>query len=154
MLRSRMWAAAVLAAACALPKVEIDPSLADAGASGGTGGGGTGGSAGKGSSGNAGMGQLGGSGGTDQGDARELACADYCTTYEANCADSDANTYDDIDDCITTCFTSDWPLGTDPAEINSVQCRRLHALLAADAQVPHCTHSAEFPMGTSCAPPE
>jgi len=144
-------AAAALAIACALPKVEIDPSLADAGATGGTGAGGSSGSAGKGSSGKAGMGPLGGSAGADDGDARELACGEYCMTYEDNCGDSEANTYDDLGDCLTTCFSSDWPLGTDPGEVNSVQCRVVHAHLAADAQVPHCLHSAEVPMGTSCA---
>jgi hypothetical protein len=149
MRRAHTWAAsAALVVACALPKVEIDASLADAGTSAGTGagaaGGAGGGSAGRGGSGNAGV---------DQSDARENACGDYCATYLANCADTDANTYDDSDDCLTTCFTSDWPFGTDQAAINSVQCRQTHAHLAATAQVPHCLHSAEVPMGTSCALP-
>lgn len=147
--------AALLVVACALPKVEIDASLADAGASAGTGGtagSSGGGSAGQGGTGNAGTGPLGGTAGVDESDARENACGDYCATYLANCADTDANTYDNSDDCLTTCFTSDWPFGTDQAEVNSVQCRQTHAHLAATAQIPHCVHSGEFPMGTSCAP--
>ena len=154
MRHSELWAVgAVLAVACALPKVEIDPSLADAGTSAGTGGGGSGGSAGTSSPGKAGMGPLGGGAGAGQSDEREAACGDYCTTYETNCADNDHNTYDDLDDCLNTCFTSDWPLGSDQTQVNSVQCRRTHAHLAATAQIPHCLHSAEFPSDTSCAPP-
>jgi len=161
-----LFAAAALVAACALPKVEIDESLADAGASAGTGGavGGTSGSAGKGggtSGGSAGKGGTGGKGGaaptggaagTGDDEARELACGDYCTTYLDNCGDFEANTYDDRSDCLTTCFTSNWPLGDDLAEVNSIQCRALHAELAMTSQDPHCFHSAEVPTGTSCAP--
>ncbi|HEV8550415.1 MAG TPA: hypothetical protein VGQ57_15330, partial [Polyangiaceae bacterium] len=148
----RVWfTAAALTSACALPKVDIDPSL-------GTGGGGnvaSGGSGAHGGGDNRGgtdSGALGGGAGASEADARELACGDYCATYLKNCKDSPANTYDDDTDCVTTCFSSNWPFGTDLAEVNSVQCRGLHAQLAAAMPVPHCFHSAEFPTGTSCAP--
>ena len=143
--------AAGLCVACALPKVDVDPALApEAGASGGQGGttgaatGGTGGTSASG--GTDGIGQAGGGG-----DARELACSDYCNTYLANCSDSPANMYTGIDDCLNTCFNSDWPLGPDAAQPNSVQCRVLHAHLARDLPDPHCFHSAKVPTGTSCA---
>jgi len=166
MRRARaLAAAAALVVACALPKVEIDPSLADAGASAGTGGGmagGSGGGAGKGGSDGAGTGQggssgagtgaLGGVAGAGDSDEREAVCGDYCNAYVTNCVGAEANTYDGLGDCLVTCFTSDWHLGTDPKEINSLQCRQTHAHLAATAQIPHCFHSAEFPSGTSCAP--
>jgi hypothetical protein len=144
---------AALLVACALPNVEVDPALAPGGgASGGQGGtagagtsGGTGGTSGSGGAGSDGLGQAGG------GDARELACSDYCNTYLANCLDSPANMYTGIDDCLNTCFNSDWPLGPDAAQPNSVQCRVLHAHLARDLPDPHCFHSAKVPTGTSCA---
>lgn len=146
MRRPWVWsAAAVLAAACALPKVDIDPSLTP-GAGGG--GGGKGGLSGRG-----GSGAVTGDAGAGVGDERELACGDYCTTYLANCGDSVANTYDNVGDCLTTCFTSDWPLGSDAAQINSVQCRVVHAHLAETMQDPHCFHSAEVPSKTTCALP-
>ena len=144
--------AAGMVVACALPKVDVDPSLApDGGASGGTGGAtGSGGSTAQGAaSGHGGSDGL-GQGGAN-GDARELACNDYCTTYLANCTDSPANMYTGVDDCLNTCFTSDWPLGPDAAQPNSVQCRVLHAHLARDLPDPHCFHSAKVPSGTSCA---
>jgi len=146
-----VWsAAAVLAAACALPKVDIDPALTPGagGTGGGTGGGGKAGLSAKG-----GSGAVTGDAGAGVGDDRESACGDYCTTYLANCGDSVANTYDDVGDCLTTCFTSDWPLGSDANEPNSVQCRVVHAHLAATTQDPHCFHSAEVPSKTTCALP-
>lgn len=153
----RVWtwsAAAIVAAACALPKAEVDPSLTPG--AGGTGGA-TGGSSGT-TSGTNGVPNRGGTGpvtgdaGASAQDERENACGDYCTTYLANCADFPANTYDDLGDCLNTCFTSNWPFGTNAAEVNSVQCRQVHAHLAEQNQDPHCFHSAEFPSGTSCAP--
>jgi hypothetical protein len=141
-----------IALACALPKVEVDPSLdtsAGAAAAGGRAGTGSG-SAGKRPSPDSGG--SGGQGG-DMSDARELACGEYCTTYLGNCSKSPANTYDDLDDCLNTCFNSDWPLGPDQAEPNSVQCRDLHAHLARDLPDPHCFHSAEVPTGVSCTVP-
>jgi hypothetical protein len=148
-----LGAAGALVVACALPKVEIDESLADAGQSGGTGGGGaSGGSAGKGSSGKGGTGAVGGGAGAGSDEERETKCGEYCANYLENCGDFEANTYDDETDCLTTCFTSNWPLGDDLAQVNSLQCRALHATLAATAQVPHCFHSAEFPSMGSCTP--
>jgi hypothetical protein len=153
------FCAGALVGACALPKVDIDPSLGPA-ASGGTGGSNSqGGTGGKGAApGTGGTGATSASGGTDttgQGgntdDPRELACGDYCNTYLQNCLKSPANDYSGIDDCLNTCFTSDWPLGTDPAQPNSVQCRDVHAHLAATSPNPHCFHSARVPTGTSCA---
>jgi hypothetical protein len=134
---------ALLAVACALPKYDVDPTLDGTGNTGGTGGmGARGGASGS-----------GGSGGAGQGDARELACGDYCTTYQMNCRNSPADTYDDLGDCLDTCFNSDWPLGEDAGQINSVQCRVVHAHLAANMPDPHCFHSAEFPSGSFCAAP-
>jgi len=146
MRRALVWCgAAGLFVGCALPKVDVDPTLApDGGASGGQGG-------------TTGVGASGGTGGTSAqgqaggGDARELACNDYCNTYLANCLDSPANMYTGVDDCLNTCFNSDWPLGPDAAQPNSVQCRVLHAHLARDLPDPHCFHSAKVPTGTSCA---
>ncbi len=145
-----------IAAACALPKVEVDASLDTSGGGGGAvGHGGTS----SGSGGNVGSPQGGGAGpgaagqGGDMGDARELACGDYCTTYLSNCLKSPANTYDNRDDCLNTCFNSDWPLGPDQAQPNSVQCRDLHAHYARDLPDPHCFHSAEVPTGVSCTVP-
>jgi hypothetical protein len=130
-----------VAVACALPKVEIDESLGS-GASGGTGSGGSGAKGG--------TGPL-GDGGEFSSDARELKCSDYCETYLENCLDSEANTYDDLDDCVITCFTSNWPFGPDEGEANSLQCRVVHAHLAAAYPNPHCFHSAEVPSLTTCA---
>ena len=143
--------AAGVVVACALPKVEVDPALGpDGGTSGGKGGRtGGGGSAGQSMSGRGGADGVGQAG--FNGDARELACNDYCTTYLANCLDSPANMYTGVDDCLNTCFNSDWPLGPDAAQPNSVQCRVLHAHLARDLPDPHCFHSAKVPTGTSCA---
>lgn len=148
MQRALVWCgAAGLFVGCALPKVDVDPTLApDGGASGGQGGTtGTGGNSARGGAGTGSLGQAGG------GDARELACNDYCNTYLANCLDSPANMYTGVDDCLNTCFNSDWPLGPDAAQPNSVQCRVLHAHLARDLPDPHCFHSAKVPTGTSCA---
>jgi hypothetical protein len=163
MARELRWLlGASIAVACALPKIEVDPTLDQAagttggagGASGGRGGTtGGGGSAGKGLlSGKGGVGPLmnGGQGGAVD-DPRELACIDYCATYLKNCLTSPANTYDDSEDCLNTCFSSDWPLGTDETQKNSLQCRQVHARLARDNPNPHCFHSAELPTGTSCA---
>jgi hypothetical protein len=140
--------------ACALPKVDVDPSLApDGGTSGGKGGT----AASGGSTGQAGPPGSGGSSANAQGqggnqdDEREIKCYDYCTTYIANCSDSPANTYTGLDDCLNTCFSSDWPLGPDPAQPNSIQCRVVHAHLARDLPDPHCFHSAKVPSGTFCA---
>jgi len=161
-MRLVVWCAATgVAVACALPKAEIDPSVGAAGAApakagaSGTGGSGTGGGGGAGTAAH---------GGTDVGaagqsgefgaDARELACGDYCQTYLQNCAGFPANDYTGLDDCLKTCFTSDWPFGADQAQVNSVQCRVTHAHLAATSQNPHCFHSARVPTGTSCAPPQ
>lgn len=151
-------AAAVLAAvACALPKYDVDPTLDSStrGGKGGTGGklGNRGGTSNSGGTGNTGTGGTGDVGAGGAGDARELACGEYCMTYLMNCRDSPANTYDDFGDCLSTCFNSDWPLGEDPGQINSVQCRVIHAHLASGMPDPHCFHSAEFPTGTFCAPP-
>jgi hypothetical protein len=156
MRRALVWSfAGVLLVACVLPKVDVDPSL-------GTGSGGSSGSpmtAGPVSGGSAGTGVLPEQGGTGDGtagasdDPRELACGDYCTTYIKNCHDSPANTYTGLDDCLDTCFTSDWPFGTDDTEPNSLQCRVVHAHLAATLQDPHCYHSAEVPSKTICALP-
>lgn len=154
MRRTAAWSvAALVAVACALPAVETDPSLAPG--AGGTSGG-SGGSSGttSGTGGKGGTGAVGGDAGASAGDDRELACGDYCTTYLDACGDFEANTYEDLGDCLNTCFTSSWPLGTDVNQVNSVQCRVVHAHLAETAgQNPHCFHSAEFPSGTSCAPP-
>ena len=138
--------AAALVAACALPKVDIDPSLAPAAGAGRAtvGGGGSGGTSGQ---------TSGGTSGQAGGDDRELACDDYCTTYLMNCLTSPANTYDNRDDCLNTCFESDWPLGTDDSQPNSIQCRDLHAHLARDLPDPHCFHSAEVPSGAFCTVP-
>jgi hypothetical protein len=150
------WSApALVAVACALPKYDIDPTLDATGNTGGTGGsGGASGTGGR--TGTGGSGATGGSvgpGGAGQGDARELACGEYCMTYQMNCRNSPADTYDDFGDCLDTCFNSDWPLGEDAAQVNSVQCRLLHAHLAENMPDPHCFHSAEFPSKTICAPP-
>jgi hypothetical protein len=168
MRRALIWAGlAGIAAACALPKVDVDPALS-AGSGGTTGGGTTGGSGGTTSGGSGGTGGSAGRGGTNAGgtnaggtntggqagandDTREFACYDYCTTYIQNCSDSPANMYTDVDDCLNTCFNSDWPLGKDPAQLNSIQCREVHAHLARDNPNPHCFHSAKVPSGTSCA---
>ncbi len=157
MQRTATWSVgALVAIACALPSVETDPSLTPGagGTSGGAGAtGGTGGTGGT-SSGKGGTGAVSGDAGAASGDEREAACGDYCTTYLEFCGDFEANTYDDLGDCLNTCFSSNWPLGTDSKQINSVQCRVVHAHLAETAgQNPHCFHSAEFPSGTSCAPP-
>ncbi|HTQ03892.1 MAG TPA: hypothetical protein VMI54_08540 [Polyangiaceae bacterium] len=154
------WSAAsLLVAACVLPKFDVDPSLAPA--TGGTGGsgepstGGTGVTSGTGG-GTAAQGgtssNVAGQAGSGD-DPRELACADYCQTYLQNCKDSPANTYTGIDDCLDSCFNLGWPFGTDLTQVNSVQCRDLHAHLAKDLPDPHCFHSAKVPTGTSCAPP-
>jgi hypothetical protein len=140
-----------LALACALPKVDVDPSLAPGAGTGGTSGttssGGTGGTSAAPGSGGTSSG-TGGQGGSDD---REFECGDYCDTYLQNCANSPANTYTGLDDCLNTCFTSDWPLGSDITQPNSIQCRDLHAHLARDLPDPHCFHSAKVPSGTSCA---
>jgi hypothetical protein len=153
MRRAAAWAAgAIFAVACALPEVDTDPSLTPG--AGGTGAGSGGGGSKGGSPGRGGSGSVAGDAGAAAGDERETACGDYCTTYLAACGDFEANTYDDLGDCLTTCFTSEWPLGTDTAQVNSVQCRVVHAHLAETVgQDPHCFHSAEFPSGKSCAPP-
>ena len=148
-------ASALAAAACALPQYEVDPSLDDASKTGGRGGragnsGGTGNSGGAGTSSTGGTGDVGPGG--NGGDARELACGEYCMTYQLNCRTSPANTYDDFGDCLDICFNSNWPFGEDQGEINSVQCRLVHAHLAAKQPDPHCFHSAEVPTGTFCAP--
>jgi hypothetical protein len=156
MARSRFALAAVVAVACALPKVEVDPALdKDAGASAGTAttkGGGAGTSAA--TAGTGGSTNLGGSGPGQAGamdDTRESLCGDYCTTYLQNCLNSPANTYDNLDDCLNTCFNSDWPIGADDTVKNSIRCRDLHAHLARDLPNPHCFHSAEVPSGSFCA---
>jgi hypothetical protein len=81
--------------------------------------------------------------------ARMTSCADYCSVYLANCGDFAANTYDDEDDCSTTCFGSDWPVGTQ-ATSGSIACRAWHADLAEGSQNPHCYHSAEAPTQGGC----
>jgi hypothetical protein len=145
MARDCNWALLGFAVvACVLPEVEIDPALKPDARTGGTGA--TGGSGGSG-----GSGGTGGTGGEFGEEAREFACDDYCTTYFENCADSVANTYEDVDDCLTTCFSSDWPFGAQAMQPNSIQCRVIHAKLAADLQDPHCFHSAEVPTKTTCA---
>lgn len=152
MRASSWWLAGVVAVACVLPKAEVDPTLgrAGSGGSGGsTGGSGSGGTAGKGLL-KGGTGPL-GEGGEFGSDARELKCSDYCETYFENCTDSEANTYDDEDDCLVTCFNAEWPFGPVEGEPNSLQCRSLHARLAADNPDPHCFHSAEVPSLTTCA---
>lgn len=153
MQRRLAWfCAGALALACALPKVDIDPSLAAA-SSGGMGGTtNTGGSGGTGAV-SASGGSSSGTGGQGGSDDREFECGDYCTTYIQNCADSPANTYTGLDDCLNTCFTSDWPLGPDQTQPNSIQCRDLHAHLARTAPDPHCYHSAKVPSKTTCALP-
>jgi hypothetical protein len=150
------WCSACVALACALPKYDVDSSLgsgtgASGGAGGSTSGGGKGGQGTTPGSGGSSAVVAGQGGATD--DPRELACGDYCTTYLQNCLTSPANTYTGLDDCLNTCFTSDWPFGDNLAEVNSVQCRDLHAHLAHDLPDPHCFHSAKVPHGTSCAPP-
>ena len=144
--------AAVLAGACALPAVEIDPTIGASG-SGGSGGnpeGGRGGGSGAGGS----AGKQGGSGGTVQEDPREEACRSYCSIYVVACAGHPKNTYADSFQCSDVCNGSDWPFGMDLTQVNSLQCRLDHAKRARDiAPDPHCAHSAEFPEGTSCAPP-
>jgi len=144
-LRFVFAATALVAVACALPKYDVDPTLEGVSTTGGTGGAGGAGGGTKNSGGT-------GNGSTGGGDARELACGEYCMTYQMNCRNSPANTYDDFGDCLNTCFDSDWPLGEDAGEINSVQCRVVHAHLAENMPDPHCFHSAEFPTGTFCAP--
>ncbi len=139
MARDCSWALLGFAVvACVLPEVEIDPTLEPAGTGGATGG--TGGA-------------VGGTGGEFGEEAREFACSEYCTTYLENCGDTPPNTYDDRDDCLTTCFSSDWPFGPVETQPNSIQCRKLHATLAAGAPDPHCFHSAEVPTKTTCALP-
>ena len=146
--------AALLVASCVLPGIDVDPSLGSA----------TDGSAGKqatpesgGSSGTGGSAQ-GGTGnnaaGASSGDSPlEVACGDYCPTYLQNCKDSPANMYTSLADCLDTCFTAGWPLGTDVTQPNSLQCRVLHSHLAKDQPDPHCFHSAKVPSGASCTPP-
>jgi hypothetical protein len=149
MARDCNWALlGFVVVACVLPKVEVDETLAPGAGTGGTGAtGGNGGSGGSGGS----SGSGGGTGGEFGEEAREFACNEYCTTYFKNCADEPPNTYDDATDCLTTCFTSGWPFGPDDTEPNSIQCRSLHATLAAGAPDPHCFHSAEVPTKTTCA---
>lgn len=157
--RLRAGFAALLVAACALPEVEIDPTLGGAGSGAGGGSAGSndagrGGSGGRGGTGAAGKGG-GGTAGTLSVDPREEACNEYCSTYVDACAGHEANSYDDALDCSVVCNSSDWPFGTDLTEVNSVQCRLAHAKLARDAgRDPHCFHAAEVPTGTSCAPPQ
>jgi hypothetical protein len=143
------WSLASLLASCALPRVDVDPSLGTPSA--GTGG--TGAAGGAGGSSAAQGGTTSDAAGAGSGDSPlEVACGDYCPTYLQNCKDSPANTYSGLDDCLDTCFTAGWPLGTDVTEPNSVQCRVLHAHLAKDLPDPHCFHSAKVPSGASCTP--
>jgi hypothetical protein len=153
MARDCSWALlGFVVVACVLPKVEVDPTLDPAG-SGGTGAtGGSGGTTGGSATGGTG-GATGGTGGEFGEEAREFACGDYCTTYLENCRDAPPNTYDDFNDCLTTCFGSNWPFGPDNTQVNSVQCRATHAALAKDDPDPHCFHSAEVPTQTLCALP-
>lgn len=147
MRRALAWSLGCgVAVACALPKIDVDPTLARAGTGGASGG--------RGSAGHGTVGERGGTGALGQAgaaDDRELQCGDYCATYMKNCLTSPANTYDNLEDCLVTCFDSDWPLGDDQAQPNSIQCRVLHAHLAASMPDPHCFHSAEVPSGAFCA---
>lgn len=155
-MRARLvlGAAALVVVSCALPKYDVDPTLDSSATGGKAGTGGSGGTGNRGGTGNgSGTGGTGDVGAGGSNDARELACGEYCMTYQMNCRNSPANTYDDFADCLSTCFNSDWPLGTDPGEVNSVQCRVVHAHLAENMPDPHCFHSAEFPSGSFCAPP-
>lgn len=151
-MRALAWSfAALWVASCALPGIDIDPSLGSASAGKGMQGGPeTGGSSGTGGSSQGGTGN--GAAG-DSGDSPlEIACGDYCPTYLQNCKDSPANMYTSLADCLDTCFTAGWPLGNDVTQPNSLQCRVLHAHLAKDQPDPHCFHSAKIPSGASCTP--
>ena len=143
---------------CVLPSVEVDENFSAGGAGGsrpqtggtaGSGGAGRGGSAG-----NLAMAGKGGSAGSGS-DPREDACINYCTLYLQACVTHEANSYDDINDCIATCAVADWPFDPagEPEAPNSLQCRRLHAgfAVAANPEL-HCFHSAELPSMGKCEP--
>ncbi|WAS95968.1 hypothetical protein [Nannocystis punicea] len=72
-------------------------------------------------------------------DAAAPACADYCTTYFANC-ENDLNLYNDEADCLDQC--SHWYPGTtaDTAG-DTVGCRLYHAGVAQTDDVTHCPHA-------------
>jgi hypothetical protein len=146
----RGWPVLLVFGACALPAYEVDDTLGGSG----SGGGGSGGGAGSAQSGTGGTGL--GKGGSDSqagagpDDEREPICQDYCNTYILACAGHEANTYDDVYDCLLTCASAGWPLGTDPMGPNSLQCRRQHAIFAIENRNPHCYHSAEFPSMGVC----
>ena len=139
--------------ACVLPSVEVDENFSPGGSGGSAGraqNGGAGGLAGRG--GGAGNPGVAGSAGA-VGDEREALCISYCDSYYQVCEDHQQNTYDDVTDCRRTCVLSDWPLGVDADEKNSVKCRVAHAELAITLGVtPHCFHSAEFPTMGACEP--
>jgi hypothetical protein len=148
--------AALLVASCVLPGIDVDPSLGSSSAGTGfQGGPESGGSSGTGGSTSAQGGTGNNLAGADAGDSPlEVACGDYCPTYLQNCKDSPANMYSGLADCLDTCFTAGWPLGSDTTEPNSLQCRVVHAHLAKDLPDPHCFHSAKIPSGASCTPPQ
>jgi hypothetical protein len=156
----RLWVAVLVSGfvvpACVLPSVEVDENFSAGGAGGSAprggaaGSGGAGGIAGRGGS--AGSSAMAGRAGAS-GDPREDACINYCTLYIQACQAHPANTYANVQGCITTCATADWPFGSDLNEPNSLQCRQTHAGFAV-AQGPesHCFHASEFPSMGNCEP--
>lgn len=154
--------AGLLAVSCFLPNVEFDPNAGkgaagregvggSAGSAGMGAGAGAGGSAGKGGSGGTGGSTAqGGEGGTGKGDEIEEKCFQYCETYFDACEFEVANTYDDELDCIVTCSSTGWPLGTFE-EPGTIMCRLRHAGFALGGlKDPHCFHSAEIPSKGMC----
>lgn len=136
--------------ACVLPSAEVDPDFSPGGSGGSAGRAQNGGSAGV--DGLAGRGGAGTSGTAGTGaDPREEACTEYCDLYFQACEMHPSNTYADDRDCRSTCFLAPWPLGSDPDEKDSVQCRLVHAGYAVDiTPVPHCFHAAEAPSMGAC----
>jgi hypothetical protein len=140
--------------ACVLPSAEVDRNFSPGGAGGSAPKGGAAGAAGLG--GLAGRGGAAGSAGTSGtagtgADPREDACTEYCSLYFEACTDHPSNTYTDDRDCRSTCFLAPWPLGSDPDEKDSVQCRLVHAGYAVDiTPAPHCFHAAEVPSMGAC----
>lgn len=72
-------------------------------------------------------------------EAAAPSCADYCTTYLANCKD-DLNLYNDEADCLDQC--SHWYPGTEAdVDGDTVGCRLYHAGVAQTDDALHCPHA-------------
>ena len=80
------------------------------------------------------------------GTTEEVTCAAYCQNYEQSCADyAPAYTYASLQDCLDTCNSATWPVGSITTK-GSILCRCYHATLALNGdRALHCFHAAEVP---------